>query len=560
MKLFKLMETSFDNFDQSVRLYLQKAFNSVGYQYTHSQIFGVIFDGMKGIMQNLLFYIEDAMNEQNIFTAYRKKSIYSLAKSSGYDAYYGSAASGIMLCSMKIANELDSKSTKIYIRNNCKLFNKANGMNYIINLPTDSYVIDISKPLITHEFSILQGTYRKAGFVAEGNVLETYHINSSNLFDKEHIKVTVDGEVWNGVPNIYDMTENSKEYIFSTGFDNSFDIMFGNGMNGKKLEEGQAVEVEYLEHNGEYGNIYPNERTNFVFVDYGYDTLGNNVKIDDYVNLSIQSCISGGTNSDSIQLIKQMIGRNSRSLVLASEDNFKLFFKRFSFIGYVNCWSEQNSMTIIVTCIRNLYKQLTNFEDYYNLNEEDFLLEKHEKNMIQNTLDNSKKAFAGITLSFKDPILRKYAFICYVKIDSTYNKDIATTGIRKTLANYFLNSLEDVQFIAKSELIKKIHDEVSCIKAIDIDIISELSEQCYKNGYYDKLVIQNINGKNKYITKRVIYEKEITPGLDNYGNIKLDSKFEIPILHGGFNYYPSKDENLKNNQIKIPDIQIFFIQ
>ena len=79
MKLFKLTETTFDNYDRTVRSYLSKTLNSLGMQYTHSNIFGVIFDGMKGIMQNIMFYIEDALNEQNIFTATRKSSIYSLA-------------------------------------------------------------------------------------------------------------------------------------------------------------------------------------------------------------------------------------------------------------------------------------------------------------------------------------------------------------------------------------------------------------------------------------------------------------------------------------------------
>ena len=559
MKLFKIMETAFDQFDESVRLYLQKAFDAVGYQYTHSQVFGVIFDGMKGIMQNIMFYIEDALNEQNVFTAYRKKSLYSLAKSSGYDAFYGSAASGVLISSMQIANELDSKTTKVYIRNGCQLTNKVNGMSYIINLPTDTYVVDISKPLITHEFTIIQGKYYKSSYVSTGQATETIHVNASELFDKEYVKVTVDGEEWKSVPNLYDMTEDSKEYVLTVGYDNTFDIIFGNNVNGRKLEEGQTVMIEYLAHNGEYGNIFPNDRTDFRFVDEGYDTLGNPVDLNKYLVLNVQSCISGGTNSDTVNFIRTMIGKNSRSLVLASEDNFKLFFKRFSFIGYVNCWSEQNSMTIVTTCIKNLKKQLKDVEDYYKLTDNDYLLESREKEMIQNTLNNSRKAFAGITLEFKDPILRKFAFICYVKVDSVYNKDIAIHGIRKTLAMHFLNCLENVQFVSKSELIKKIHDENECIKAIDIDIISDLGEQCYKKGYYDKYVLQNINGKNKYVTKRVIYENETVPGLDSYGNISLDSKFEVPIIQGGFNYYPNKEQGLKNDQIKIPDIQIFFI-
>ena len=54
-KLFSIMQTSFDNFDSTVRQYLSKTFNNLGMQYTHSQIFGVIFDGIKGVMQNALF-------------------------------------------------------------------------------------------------------------------------------------------------------------------------------------------------------------------------------------------------------------------------------------------------------------------------------------------------------------------------------------------------------------------------------------------------------------------------------------------------------------------------
>ena len=79
-KLFSIMQTSFDNFDSTVRQYLSKTFNNLGMQYTHSQIFGVIFDGIKGVMQNALFYVEDALTEQNVFMASRKKSVYSLAK------------------------------------------------------------------------------------------------------------------------------------------------------------------------------------------------------------------------------------------------------------------------------------------------------------------------------------------------------------------------------------------------------------------------------------------------------------------------------------------------
>ena len=130
MKLFKITDTSFSNFDETVRRYLAKTLNTLGLEYTHTQIFGVIFDGMKGIMQNIMFYIEDALTEQNIFTATRKRSVYSLAKVSGYEAYYGSAACGTLLGKLQINNRLSSKSTKLYIYNKCKVTNNSSGISY----------------------------------------------------------------------------------------------------------------------------------------------------------------------------------------------------------------------------------------------------------------------------------------------------------------------------------------------------------------------------------------------------------------------------------------------
>ena len=109
MKLFNIMDTSFEKFDETVRRYLQKTFNNIGLEYTHHQLFGVIFDGVKGVMENMMFYIEDALTEQNIFTATRKKSVYSLAKVSGYEAYYGAASSGTLIGKMQLNNGLNSK-------------------------------------------------------------------------------------------------------------------------------------------------------------------------------------------------------------------------------------------------------------------------------------------------------------------------------------------------------------------------------------------------------------------------------------------------------------------
>ena len=122
MKLFDILDTSFSNFDKTIRTYLSKSLESIGQSYSHGQIFSVIFEGVKGVMQNAMLYIEDALVEQNIYTASRKKSIYSLAKVSGYEAYYGSAAVGTIKANVHINNGIvENISTKINIMNYTKV-------------------------------------------------------------------------------------------------------------------------------------------------------------------------------------------------------------------------------------------------------------------------------------------------------------------------------------------------------------------------------------------------------------------------------------------------------
>ena len=72
---------------------------------------------------------------------------------SGYEAYYGSAASGTLIGHMQINNGLLSKSTKVYIQNKTKVINKETGVSYIILLPSNYYIFD--SKLLFYFFAII---------------------------------------------------------------------------------------------------------------------------------------------------------------------------------------------------------------------------------------------------------------------------------------------------------------------------------------------------------------------------------------------------------------------
>ena len=560
MKLFKVIETSFENFDNTVRSYLTKALGAAGYQYSYSQIFGVIFEGVKSIMQNAMFYIEDALTEQNIQTAYRKSSIFSLAKISGYEPYYGSAATGILNCDVSITNQESIETNKVYIKNGSTVINNETGVQYIIKLPTDFIVIDLTKPLITTQFKIVQGQLKTGGYVSSGEALETLHIVTGGLYDRDYIEVFVDGEKYSPVECLYDMTPDSKEYVISSGYENELDIMFGNGIYGKQLNAGQSITVKYIIHAGVSGNIGLNDNVDFVFNKSVYDANGKVVKNVDFLNLYLASSITGGAESDSVENIRNMVGYNSRSLVLASENNFRYYLSRFSFIGQSNIWCDNNSLEINIACISNFKDNLHTADDFFNAyTNKKLLLDNRQKQMVIDSINNSNKTFAGVKVKFIDPIIYKYAFIFYIKLKEDYDKNSIKGFISDALANYFIYLPSNVSFIAKSDIIKYILEHVNYIESLDLTIVSDADEIAYKNGFYYKYEVTNVNGNQKYIKVKKIYDNTKSLGLDEYGNIQLDGKIEIPVVSNSVHYITERNNKKVKSSTMLDAVQCIFI-
>jgi len=558
MKLFNLTQTNFDNFDSTINNYLNKVFIGLGIQNSKYQLFTVIFNGIKNVMQNVMLYIEDAFTEQNIETAVRQKSIYSLAKLSGYEPYYGTAATGILKGSLISNTNLSQEIKKIYVNNYSILENVDSGVNYILYLQSDRYVFDVEKPLISYDLRIVQGFYKSSNYTSNGEELESIHLTIGGMFDKNYIKVFVNNEEWQPVSNLYDMTENGKEYVISIGFDNELDINFGNGIYGKVLNSGDNIKIEYVVHNGTRGNINNISNTKFRFLSKGTDFYGNDIDLNSYIKLSCENFISGGTNSDTIYDVKKMIGYNSRSNVLASIDNYILFLKHFSFLGNFNVWAENNSNTIVINAITNVLNNIKDINEYKQINDKDLFLTEEQKTNILTVLDKSSNTFAGINITFLDPIIYKYAIMYYVKLEDIFYKDIVKNNLETYTLEFFSKYNFNVTFISKSDILKYILDNVEHIKSINIEIISEANEMAYGEGdhSYYKYKTYVYNNKVNYKKTKYFYETNLHLGLDDIGNISLDNNIYIPLLQGNFKYYPNKSSY---DSIMVDAVNIIFI-
>ena len=565
MRLFDVVATKFENFDDTMRSYLQKALASIGVNYKSSQIFGVLLNGIKGVMQNVMFYIEDAFTEQNVFTAVRKKSIFNLAKISGYTPYYGSAAVGTAVISVIAGSEAvyssgTNRVSKLYISDGLQLRDTNTGLVYTISMPVDEYVVDVSKPLVQHEFKIIEGTYYYSQYTAAGYLFETFDVGVNGLWDDNYMQVTVNGEEYTRVASIYEASAGDNVYVLRNGYDSLFSVSFGNGTYGKCLVEGDTVRVKYLKHNGTSGNVALDNMYSgrFMFDTMVSDARGNYVNAANYLNIEINNSISGGGDADTIREVKNAIGAESRSLVYVTPENFTLFMKRFPFVGWTCVVTKPNSLSVTGMCLKNTDNIITDTSDYYNITKEDLLLTDMEKEMMLTSLENSGKLFAGIQFSLEDPVVREFAAVCYVKLaNDTVNRDAATERIRNVFADYFMSINKSKLYIPKTAIIVKIMDSCSdIIESVDFDFISETNESAYKNGYYTRYR-QDKDGS--FYTVSAAYEPGGAVFIDDFGNIQLDSELETALLHGGFKYYPDKN-GASADSVTLPHgVQVYFI-
>lgn len=544
MKIFSLLETQYNSFVSSVRNYISNTLSNSNVSFGNNTVFGQIINVVASTMQNIMLYIEDALNEQNKYTAQRKKSIYGLAVLSGYTPHLGKAAVANIKLSF-IPN--NSGGYKAIMNNKEVLTCTQNGLKYNVILPQEAVILDIESDNSSKYFSAVQGSFESQRFISQGGQYYTINFKYVGNIDTDYITVKVNNEIWEQKASLYDMTSNAKQYTFKVGVNGGIDLIFGNDAHGMSLKTDDVVDVEYLIHDGEAGNINPLLETYFVFDNNLNGVFGDVYDGNALFNVTFAETdpIASGSNSETTEHVSQMIGLNSRSLVLASPDNYKALIGKFGFCGYNRTWSDPNSLVVNSMILKNFKNDISSGADYFNLMEKDFFLSDFQKSTIYNYIENNGGQLAATTYNIFDPQLCKYSMYVYVSLKSSkYNRELISKQIRHHIGEFFTN-IESDMFIPKSDIIHLIKENIESIDGVDVYFLSERNEKAIEQGYYenDFYEVNKITGKYIKTSETVkIYPGENPNlGLDNHGNIYLQSDQQFPVIMGGWSY--KNDEN-----------------
>ena len=102
------------------------------------------------------------------------------------------------------------------------------------------------------DVEIYQGTYLTKQFIINGSLDQRFILNNPHI-DTATLKVRVRGSSETGsgreytpVDNILNVDANSEIYLLQEVQDEKYEVLFGDGIFGKKLENGTVVTCSYI--------------------------------------------------------------------------------------------------------------------------------------------------------------------------------------------------------------------------------------------------------------------------------------------------------------------------
>lgn len=538
MRLFSLRNIQYQQILEDIQAYLIKATGAVK-NINKNTVFGQLITVVAGVAHNIMLYIEDSLVEQNKYTAQRKKSVMGLAAISGYQPSYGKAA-GVWV---RLAHRVNNRNPlDVVIQDHQSIICSQNGLYYNMILGKPAIVVKCDTNLANDYIYAVQGQYETQRFTATGKPFFVLNLKFNGFIDTDYINVKVNDEEWERVASFYDMGPNKPEYTVKYNPVAGVDLIFGNGVNGRVIPTNANIEVSYLLHDGESGNINIQEDTYFLFSGKLSDVAGQPVDGNNCfdIRFATNDSVAAGANSEDISQIREMIGFNSRALVLSDSNAYKAFLNKFSFVGYNRTWSEPGSLQVNSLVMRNYKQYCSSGDDYFKLTEDKFNLSPIQKESIQNAIKTSGMQLAGTQYNILDIELCKYALYVYLKLrDDSYDREIISTKIRNIVGDFF-GEIQSDSYIPKSDIINTIKANVPEVDGVTCYFLSERNERALMQQQYEDVqyLYDPVTGtyRNKSVTVRLVAGENPMLGLDAHGNISIDANNQFPVLMGGWKF------------------------
>lgn len=546
---------------EDARTYIARAYKRTGEFFTAASPYAQILLVLSELGQLIMFYIEDALVEQNIYTAQQTESIYGLARLAGHDPTRGFSATGQIKFRWKPGITSDIAGDALTIPANAEISFTNNGLVYLVRTNGDQFRLDknfsgyINAPII-------QGRLESQTVTGTSERLQSFNIKVSGATGHDTVRVTVNSELWTAYNSLYEMNSDSKGYLIKTGIMGGLDLYFGNGNFGMIPPAGAIINVEYIKHDGTLGNLGDAKDITFRWITEGTDSVGNPYDLNEILDFEVVSAPKMGGDPESTEFTKLIAPLASKSFVLATPENYEHFLSRYNSFSYIDAYNTtddgylDDDNVIYLFMLPDAKRKLSGSQDYFALPIEEFTFTATEQAAIQKTIEDSGQQMVVTDIEFVTPVIKKYRMDIYVRYFEGFDKNQIFKDIRSKISEYLMNITRRDK-LPKSDIIALL-EATEGIDAVNVQFVSALEEEARRLGYYyvktikvtpSTPVLQDIgNGKQRFfffeksetIEKVNLIAGQPNPvgfdkyiGLDRYGDIILQ-KEDLALFRGGW--------------------------
>ena len=317
MPFTQFTSLDFEDIKAQIKDFLRSNSNFTDFDFEGSN-FSVLIDTLAYNTYINSFNANLVANEAFLDSATVRENVVSLARNIGYVPRSKTAATAtIKIDDVDLGATTDATPKSITLRSGLVCIGNVENTTFRFSLPdnvTSSRVKDIdgnSFAQFDDDITIYEGTYLQRVYRVDTTIDQRFIIDSPSI-DSSTLRVFVAGigdsglgRKYNQVDNILNLSKTSEIYLTQEVQDEKYEILFGDGLFGKKLENNQVITATYIVTEGLSGN----GPSNFSFQGTFTKDDGTFFTPSDSVNITTVTNASNGSDVEDVSSIKYFAPR-----------------------------------------------------------------------------------------------------------------------------------------------------------------------------------------------------------------------------------------------------------
>ena len=296
MSFTQFTNLDFNTLRSQIKDYLRSNSNFSDFDFEGSN-FSILIDTLAYNSYINAYNTSMAVNESFIDSATLRENVVSLARNIGYVPRSSKSATAIINFNVDVSSK---NSLSVKLNAGLVALGSVQGGTYIFSIPEDITVTPNSNGIASFEnISIYEGNYITKTFTVDNSQSNEKYILPNMNIDTSAIRVEISDDegilTYNSYTNIFDVNPESRLFLVQEIDDEKYQLLFGDGVLGKKPKTGAIIRVTYIVTNGKDGN----DAANFNFSGRLTDNNGADIT----TNTSVITTVQRSENGDSIESI-----------------------------------------------------------------------------------------------------------------------------------------------------------------------------------------------------------------------------------------------------------------